>query len=278
MPITCGWRWRRRCAAATTPTPSRRSRAACSAPRTAHRRCPRAGGLALQGWPGLTTRGLVQLATKIVDEGRPDTFDYTYGGFPEARKPVRHPYDDGVWIGGIAALRKLPKEVDAIVSLCRVKDVHLPAGVKHLDVRLIDQEGENDQSRLRAARHRARDRATARRGPHGVRPLRSGTTAARPPSARCTEPANRASTSTRRCATWWRCCRGPTRTPNSARRCDACTRTPGVHRDRGLSCTTRPTGYGRTAREPRHRGGRADGGGHEPVSARLELAEAGGRS
>ena len=48
-----------------------------------------------------------------------------------------------MWIGGIAALRKLPKQVEAIVSLCRVKDVHLPAGVKQLDVRLIDQEGEN---------------------------------------------------------------------------------------------------------------------------------------
>ena len=38
----------------------------------------------------------------------------------------------------------VPAGVDAIVSLCRVKDVHLPAGVKHLDVRLIDQEGQND--------------------------------------------------------------------------------------------------------------------------------------
>ena len=97
--------------------------------------------VALQGWPGLTTRGLVQLATKIIRKGRPDTFDYTYGGFPEARKHVQHPYDDKVWMGGIAALRKLPKEVDAIVSLCRVTDVHLPAGVKHLDVRLIDRRG-----------------------------------------------------------------------------------------------------------------------------------------
>ena len=65
--------------------------------------------LALQGWPGLTTRGLVQLATQIVRKGRPDTFDYTYGGFPEARNPVRHPYDDKVWIGGVAALREVAK-------------------------------------------------------------------------------------------------------------------------------------------------------------------------
>lgn len=100
--------------------------------------------LKLQGWPGLRTRGLIQLANDIVDKGQPDTFDYTYSGFPEARKPVQHPYDDKVWIGGIAALRKLPENVDAIVSLCRVKDVQLPSGAEHLDVRLIDHEAEND--------------------------------------------------------------------------------------------------------------------------------------
>ena len=43
--------------------------------------------LALQGWPGLTTRGLIQLATKIVRNGRPDEFDYTYGGFPRPANP-----------------------------------------------------------------------------------------------------------------------------------------------------------------------------------------------
>lgn len=100
--------------------------------------------LKLQGWPGLRARGLIQLANGIVDKGQPDTFDYTYSGFPEARKPAQHPYDDKVWIGGVAALRRLPLNVDAIVSLCRVKDVHLPAGAEHLDVRLIDHEAEND--------------------------------------------------------------------------------------------------------------------------------------
>lgn len=93
-------------------------------------------------------RGLIQLADKIIRKGRPDEFDYTYGGFPEARKAVRHPYDDKVWIGGIAALLKLPKDVDAIVSLCRVSDMHLPAGVKQLDVRLIDREGANENANL----------------------------------------------------------------------------------------------------------------------------------
>jgi ADP-ribosyl-[dinitrogen reductase] hydrolase len=100
--------------------------------------------LMLHGWPGLTTRGLIALADKIVDNGRPDGFDYSYGGYPEGRQIVQHPYDDGVWIGGVAALQKLPEEVDAIVSLCRVDDAQLPTGVAHLDVRLIDTVGEND--------------------------------------------------------------------------------------------------------------------------------------
>ncbi|HEU4360853.1 MAG TPA: ADP-ribosylglycohydrolase family protein [Mycobacterium sp.] len=99
--------------------------------------------LLLQGWPGLRARGLSQLADSIIRQGRPDTFDYTYRGYPEARTAVRHPHDDGVWIGGIAALHHLPAGVDAVVSLCRVADRDLPAGASHLDVRLIDRDGEN---------------------------------------------------------------------------------------------------------------------------------------
>src|SRR5579875_149397 len=99
--------------------------------------------LMLQGWPGLTSRGLIQLADKIIDKGKLDIFDYTYGGFPQARKAVRHPHDEGVWIGGIAALLELSTEIDAVVSLCRVADEHVPAGAEHLDVRLIDEPGKN---------------------------------------------------------------------------------------------------------------------------------------
>ena len=100
--------------------------------------------LMLHGWPGLNTRGLIALADKIIAKGQPDRFDYTYGGYPESRQLVQHPYDDGLWIGGVAALQKLPKEVDAIVSLCRVNDAQLPEGATHLDVRLIDFVGENE--------------------------------------------------------------------------------------------------------------------------------------
>ncbi|OBK24044.1 ADP-ribosylglycohydrolase family protein [Mycobacterium asiaticum] len=100
--------------------------------------------LMLQGWPGLRTRGLVKLADRIVDKGKPDNFDYTYRRFAQVRETVRHPYDEPVWIGGIAGLQNLPAGVDAIVSLCRVADWQLPAGVEHLDVRLIDNEVDND--------------------------------------------------------------------------------------------------------------------------------------
>ena len=58
----------------------------------------------------------------------------------DARDRVRHPYDDGVWLGNAAALLDLPDGVDAIVSLCRVHDDDLPAGVEQIDVRLIDQD------------------------------------------------------------------------------------------------------------------------------------------
>jgi ADP-ribosylglycohydrolase/protein-tyrosine phosphatase len=100
--------------------------------------------LMLHGWPGLDTRGLNALADKIMNRGQPDRFDYTYGGYPESRQLVRHPYDEKLWVGGVAALSKLPEDVDAIVSLCRAADSQLPDGATHLDVRLIDYVGENE--------------------------------------------------------------------------------------------------------------------------------------
>lgn len=87
----------------------------------------------LNGWPGLRTRGLVQMATRIVKADR---------DFPRPQRPhiaVQHPVDDGVWLGNAHTLRKLPPGVDCIVSLCRVHDDDLPSGVEHIDVRLVDR-------------------------------------------------------------------------------------------------------------------------------------------
>jgi ADP-ribosylglycohydrolase len=48
----------------------------------------------LHGWPGLTTRDLAALSTRIVKEERPFSYDLVW------MVPVRHPHDDGIWLGG----------------------------------------------------------------------------------------------------------------------------------------------------------------------------------
>ena len=86
----------------------------------------------LHGWPGITAHGLVALATAIERKGKPDGFDFSYPGSP-VDTYARHPYDEGVLLGGIGVLRQLPEDVDAVVSLCRladedVRDGHAPCG------------------------------------------------------------------------------------------------------------------------------------------------------
>ncbi|KUI34674.1 ribosylglycohydrolase [Mycobacterium sp. IS-1496] len=96
----------------------------------------------LHGWPGMTARGLVGLASGIQRRGEPDSFDFSYPG-SSVDVVARHPYDDGVVLGGIGVLRRLPPDVDAVVSLCRVADEDVPAGMPHVEVRLIDRVDEN---------------------------------------------------------------------------------------------------------------------------------------
>ena len=88
----------------------------------------------LHCWPGLATRDLVALATRIVKANKLFSYDV------DPMTAVRHPHDVGVWLGDVAALRALPPGVDAVVSLCRVHDDDLPAGVEQIDVRLIDDD------------------------------------------------------------------------------------------------------------------------------------------
>lgn len=99
--------------------------------------------LALKGWPGLNTHLLAHLATKIVDSEVIRRFDYTHGARREPPRPMRHPRDDYLWIGAAASLDKLPKGIDAVVSLCRVADGRIPCGVTHLDVGLEGERGAN---------------------------------------------------------------------------------------------------------------------------------------
>ena len=96
----------------------------------------------LRGWPGINTHLLVNLVEKICNGGDP----VEVGGISSWRDcppPRRHPHDDGVWIGVAARLEELPDGVDTVVSLCPVSDGNIPAGVRHLEVRIIDEVGAN---------------------------------------------------------------------------------------------------------------------------------------
>lgn len=102
----------------------------------------------LHGWPGTDANGLVRLAALAVRNGEPDG-----QGWPSAPRtltpglevtaPVRHPLDDGVWLGSQGALDLLPARVGAVVSLSRVGTAEVPDGLESVRVRLIDSEGHN---------------------------------------------------------------------------------------------------------------------------------------
>ncbi|MGV0606960.1 ADP-ribosylglycohydrolase family protein [Mycolicibacterium sp. XJ1904] len=101
----------------------------------------------LHGWPGIDAHNLVQLAAAIERKGKPDEFDFSYPGSP-VDTFARHPYDDAVLLGGIGVLRKLPEDVDAVVSLCRLADDDMVTGIPHTEVRLIDQVDSDENPHL----------------------------------------------------------------------------------------------------------------------------------
>jgi ADP-ribosyl-[dinitrogen reductase] hydrolase len=86
----------------------------------------------LHGWPRMRTRELVALATRVVKADTPFANDF------HRMTPVQHPHDGGVWLADVTALQGLTAGVDSVVSLCRVNDDDLPAGVEQIDVRLVD--------------------------------------------------------------------------------------------------------------------------------------------
>ncbi|MFZ0832514.1 MAG: ADP-ribosylglycohydrolase family protein [Mycobacterium sp.] len=101
----------------------------------------------LHGWPDLTAHGLAKLATDVARKGAPDDFDFRY---PHSAVDLcaRHPYDDGVVLGGIGALRNLPDGVNAVVSLCRLADDDMRGDIPHVEVRLIDRPEHDENPHL----------------------------------------------------------------------------------------------------------------------------------
>ena len=95
----------------------------------------------LHGYPGLSGEDLVELA-HLAATGGPESHGWPIAGridYPGVSGTlVRHPHDDGVWLGDVAALDHLPAEVDAVLSLCLVGRDQVPAGIEHIPYRLID--------------------------------------------------------------------------------------------------------------------------------------------
>lgn len=122
--------------------------------------------------------------TKILNDGD-DRFDHRYQSWQGEARPQRHPHDDGVWLGGGGLAAPAAIGVDAVVSLCRVAVEHIPAGVRHLDVRLIDKVAANMASISFCSCRPGRRTATRRRGAtvflHGL-----GGHSRTPASPRCT--------------------------------------------------------------------------------------------
>jgi protein-tyrosine phosphatase len=108
---------------------------------------PGAWRMLLHGWPGTTAHDLVALATAIERKGKPDGFDFSYAS-SAVDTYARHPYDDGVLLGGIGVLRQLPAEVDAVVSLCRLADEDMLDDMPHVEVRLIDRPEHDENPHL----------------------------------------------------------------------------------------------------------------------------------
>lgn len=102
----------------------------------------------LHGWPGYTTHDLARLAVLAARGGHPDDQGWPSGDSvrnPHLLRtaPVRHPFDDGVWLGSQSALAELPSSVGAVVSLCRVGTREVPAGIESIRVWLVDAPGRN---------------------------------------------------------------------------------------------------------------------------------------
>lgn len=112
---------------------------------------------ALHGWPGLRAADLSRLAVLATTSGRDDSAGWPSGDVVDYRSwgspgtPVRHPFDDGVWLGGAASLDSLPDEIDAVVSLCRLGVAQVPARIAAGDQwvsRLIDSSSDSENPYL----------------------------------------------------------------------------------------------------------------------------------
>ncbi|MEA3549245.1 ADP-ribosylglycohydrolase family protein [Pseudarthrobacter sp. C1] len=111
----------------------------------------------LHGWPGLRARDLMLLGMELgraeglrpLSWPRAERHDYSMWGRTDAL--VRHPHDDGVWLGGVGSLQRVAElGIDAVVSLCRLGTLDVP-GVEpenHATFWVVDSSVEGDNAHV----------------------------------------------------------------------------------------------------------------------------------
>jgi ADP-ribosylglycohydrolase/protein-tyrosine phosphatase len=116
----------------------------------------------VHGWPGYRARDLVRMglhAARLASglsaddaSGWPSTPIAPYDAYPGRDAVAVHPHDDRVLLGGVDAVRDLPRGVDAVVSLCRLGADEVPAsGIDsrhHVEVWLVDSNSTEDNPHL----------------------------------------------------------------------------------------------------------------------------------
>lgn len=113
---------------------------------------------AIHGWPGWRVNELVERAVVTAREGGRDESEWPsaarldYEDWGSLDTCVRHPHDPGVYMGAIGSLDRMPADVDAVVSLCRVGraqvDTDLVEPQNHVRVWLVDSEFEEDNQHV----------------------------------------------------------------------------------------------------------------------------------
>lgn len=113
---------------------------------------------AIHGWPGLRELGLLRASWATVSG---HTWPRVFEEDSLVADAVMHPGDPGVWLGGLAGLRPLPVDVDAVVSLCPLGDSQVPQPAvtdrDHVHVWLNDSADPADNPNLEIVAEQAVD-------------------------------------------------------------------------------------------------------------------------
>lgn len=119
--------------------------------------CPSEWKRQIHGSPGWRTDELIEHAvnaTRVWKEPGTDfnsswpSTDYCdYSDWQAIDTCVPHPHDPGVYLGGIGALDRVPSDVDAVVSLCRIGRQQVPDSIareNRVSVWLVDSDQPSD--------------------------------------------------------------------------------------------------------------------------------------